>query len=521
MATVREKVIALNLTGIVYSPQCKAPDATFAHRPFRATYIWSSIIKVLQTQVEVKRRRHNLRYYNECFTGSDAVDVILAHLIQSNYFGNAEISRSKVVRVCQTLMDHKIFESVRRNLFGKDKKRTTFEDSSYSLYRFTNSKSVGGEMKNDEGDSKISKQEDALSSGSSPVKSDGSFGDLLDHLNLKPVNSPHGVNPGLSQKVINDVWREQAIQRLLQLVELPLLDSLLAENEPRLQKPDHKLDLGITSNYLDREILKAFGDSQADDWLSAAVDCLEYLPDEMVVDVSRSLPDQPGETHKCKRLLYDAIGHYYSQSREPLLRNHFFDIHTGIAELLVNGKTVQALEATQLCLKLLHSKIREELRRLLCFMATAADPAEFRLQKEVDNRMTVKRTFSKAIVNNKNLAKGKADLLVLFLLDNHKDVFKIPGSLHKLVSEKLVSIELGRDPDQDTGYTFCRRLNTNDYKGNVQRTTKEELWSLLKTIHENSKLSSKEKKRLLGQFYKGHPDTFIQYFGEKVATVHE
>lgn len=46
--------------------------------------------------------------------------------------------------------------------------------------------------------------------------------------------------------------------------------------------------------------------------------------------------------------------------------------------------------------------------------------------------MVVKRIFSKAIVDNKNLSKGKTDLLVLFLMDHQKDVFKIPGTLHKI-----------------------------------------------------------------------------------------
>lgn len=39
--------------------------------------------------------------------------------------------------------------------------------------------------------------------------------------------------------------------------------------------------------------------------------------------------------------------------------------------------------------------------------------------------MVVKRIFSKAIVHNKSLSKGKTDLLVLFLMDHQKDVFKV------------------------------------------------------------------------------------------------
>lgn len=50
---------------------------------------------------------------------------------------------------------------------------------------------------------------------------------------------------------------------------------------------------------------------------------------------------------------------------------------------IVNGKREQALEALQLCLKLQDSRSKEELRRLLRFMAVAAKPQEVKLHKEV------------------------------------------------------------------------------------------------------------------------------------------
>lgn len=80
-----------------------------------------------------------MKSHPDCFIGSDAVDVIFAHLVQHKYFGDADIPRSKVVRVCQALMDCKVFESVLSTcVFGKEKKRSVFEDSSCSLYRFLN-----------------------------------------------------------------------------------------------------------------------------------------------------------------------------------------------------------------------------------------------------------------------------------------------------------------------------------------------------------------------------------------------
>ncbi|XP_060227377.1 DEP domain-containing protein 7 isoform X4 [Meriones unguiculatus] len=409
-------------------------------------------------------------------------------------------------------MDYKVFEAVPTRVFGRDRK-PTFEDSSCSLYRFTTVPNQDSQLGNENKVYSPSRCSDALFK-SSDIKSN-SLEDLWENLSLKPANCPRiHASTRLSPQVISAVWQEETIGRLLQLVDLPFLDSLLKQQEVASQAPQCKRqpDMFKTSNYLDRGILRAYGDSQEDEWVSAAIDCLEYLPDQMVVDISRNFPEQPDRTDLVKELLFDAIGKYYS-TREPLL-NHLCDVHNGIAELLVNGKTEIALEATQLFLKLLDSQNREEFRRLLYFMAVAAHPSEFKLQKESDNRMAVKRVFSKAIVNNKNLSKGKTDLLVLFLMDHQKDVFKIPGTLHKIVSVKLLAIQKGRDPSKDTGYIYCQRINGSDYCSSTQKKTKDELLSLLKTIDEDSKLSAKEKKKLLGQFHKCHPDIFTEYFGD-------
>ncbi|KAG8125838.1 hypothetical protein E2320_021047, partial [Naja naja] len=514
MATVKEKAAALNLCA-VYSPANRPP----------ATYVWSSIIHALQTQVEVKKRRQNLKCYNDCFIGSDAVDVVYAHLLQNKYFGDTDINRSKVVRVCQALMDYKVFEAISTKVFGKDK-RSVFEDSSCSLYRFSNTRNQVENLYGRPHGQQKSGQEKRLLLGTSSVRSE-SLEDLLENLSLKPVNSPQiNPSPHLSHQVINEVWGEQTIARLLQLIDLPLLDPLLKYHKIGSQFPQTKQEpeRNITNNYLDREILKAFGDAQADEWLSAAIDCLEYLPDAMVVEVSRSLPDRPDKVHVGKLLLFDTVGRYYSQKKEPLL-NHVPEIHLGIAELLVNGKTDQALEAIQLYLKLLDSPGREEFRKLLYFMAVIAQNSEVKLQSGAstlcsENRMVVKRMFSKAIINNKTLSKGKTDLLILFLVDYQKDVLKISGTLHKMVSDKLLAIQRGTDSSLNIGYTFCQRLDECEYHFSAKKTTKAELVSLLKTIDEDSSLSAKERKKLLDQFYTSNPTIFLQYFGERNVPVY-
>lgn len=65
--------------------------------------------------------------------------------------------------------------------------------------------------------------------------------------------------------VVDEVWQQQATLRLLQLIELPLLESLLEGKEsprPPLHGMDSDPDLLYTSNYVDREILKAFSEAQ-------------------------------------------------------------------------------------------------------------------------------------------------------------------------------------------------------------------------------------------------------------------
>ncbi|XP_029979835.1 DEP domain-containing protein 7 isoform X2 [Sphaeramia orbicularis] len=515
-----------------------------AGKPFRATYIWGSIISNLHTHVEVKRRRHNLKSYHDCFLGSEAVDVVLAHITLNRFFSEEPVPRYKAVRLCQALMDSRVFEPVGIRVFGKEKRRPTFEDSSCRLYRFLSPANASSSLnnttshststiesgydspsmnRNKNTNSPSRERREVLSySTHSPAKTDKSLEDVIGHLNLSSTITPQMTNLGLSQEIVDEVWHQQAVSRLLQLIELPLLEDLLEGKEASktlLRGMDSDPDLLYTSSYLDREVLKAFGEAQADEWMSSAVDCLEFLPDDKVVEVSRGLAGCAEDLTQCKKLLYGVLVQHYGHTQQPpLLSNQIFDIHSGISELLVNGKKELALEALQLSLKLQDSRSREELRRLLRFMSIAGKPQEVKLHKEIENRMAVKRAFSSAIVYSRRLSKGKVDLMVLFLMDKHCDLFKIPSTLHMMVSERIMNIVKGKDPDTLTGPAYCRRVSPKAYSENAQKTTKEELWSLLRTIHENQKISPNERRRLLGQFYKGHPEIFVQYFGSRLSS---
>lgn len=49
----------------------------------------------------------------------------------------------------------------------------------------------------------------------------------------------------------------------------------------------------------------------------------------------------------------------------------------------------------------------------------------------------VKKSFSKAIINSKSLSNDKEDLMVVFMLSNIEDIFKVRGSASALAAPAI------------------------------------------------------------------------------------
>uniref|UniRef100_A0A665TKZ1 DEP domain-containing protein 7 n=1 Tax=Echeneis naucrates TaxID=173247 RepID=A0A665TKZ1_ECHNA len=475
-------------------------------RPSQSPSLWSGLISHLRSSVTVKRRRVHLKSHSDCFLGSEAVDVVAGHINHVLVLEGADVPRDKVVCVCQALLDCNVFEAVATKVFGKDKKQNAFQDS----------KSISTLVKVTPTFTKANQPE-------THVPASPSSEDAVDSVSLSPSRVPTDSEIILRifalLLVVDEVWQEETFLRLLNLVDLPLLEGVLQcsrtpSSPPPSQMPAHNNpDLIYSSNHLDRQILKAFRETQEDEMLCAALDCLDFLSDQPVVELSRDGVAQ------CKLLLYRALLKHYSHTdRPPLLPQYMSDICTAITDLLVNAKLDKALEALQLCLKLLPPSCREELRRLLTFMSLAADPQEIKLDKEIENKLAVKRSFTRAIIYSKSLSKEKEDLIVSFMLSNIQEIFKIPGALHKGVSDKLANLVHGTQPET-TGSMFCQQVSSRTFTDSTKTTTNQELRTLLNSIHENTTISAKERKRLLRQFYQAHPEIFNQYFGDSAVSV--
>ncbi|KAL9854510.1 DEP domain-containing protein 4 isoform 2-T2 [Geothlypis trichas] len=506
--------------------------------PFQATQLWNGIIHALHNQVEIKSRRQHLKTYRNCFTGSNAVDVVLSHLMQSMYLSCNDISRLKGVRVCQALMDHKVFEPVGAKLYlFKNGKETEFEDTDTSLYRFVNSgldPPLPRKSKDNESLSpgQICKQKTKLCSKkcgttlSNPLALEAAdkkrIEELLQsiyvHASLPPkimVNEPTCL---LSKGVIEDVWKQQALLRLLQLIDVPLLEDILVSSvKTKSDSFGKEEDMIISNTFLDREVACSLNLPELDRWLYAAIECLEYFPDQFLVMVSQQLPEStnnPSSLNTYKKILFDVIMKYYSQKKDSLLATQDFDIHSGIIELIEKGKTDQALEALQLYLRLLAPNISEELHRLLTFLAIASESEGYRLQKQFENRFVVIKTCTKFILQNRTLSKPQAELLTQFLMDNHSELFKAPLTLLELTSRRLQSLLEGQNPDINSGFTFCQRITAKEYEDQKQQTN-QYLLALVQEIDNDPTVPLKQKKKLIKEFRKYH--SFVYCSGCKTT----
>ena len=71
--------------------------------PYRATQVWKSIIAHLRHNVDVRPRRIK-KTYELCFSGTQAVNVVLDHLLlEKDSFTNKRISRDTAVKVCEAI----------------------------------------------------------------------------------------------------------------------------------------------------------------------------------------------------------------------------------------------------------------------------------------------------------------------------------------------------------------------------------------------------------------------------------
>ncbi|KAK3593200.1 hypothetical protein CHS0354_002725 [Potamilus streckersoni] len=566
MATIGEVDLSLG-SPFLFTRSAPLQDSKHNNGPFRATQIWNEVIQHLKSNVEIKRRRQKMRLHKNCFTGADAVDVVLHYLLKDPDMLCADPSRDKAMRLCQTLMDKKVFESVIAKV-GDGKK--VFDDSHSKLYRFIQTQQDNSENVSP----KTSDEENDTSGGSEEISEDDELQvknleevevtkQGIEEMRIDPSVEPDLIGEGiicnpvatrkssflqeitqlqksvkrknsnisernfsskrqklsdswqegnkdLSFEEIEDIWREVALRQLLTIVDLPFLDSILNEDKQKRHSRQ------FSSNFISNEVAKhcslpCIGAKDiSDPYMRTAVDCMQNfsrssgLQDE-VQDFSRY------SDSKSKLEAYSVICEYYSQQSEPLLQERYLDLMIAILNLVIQEKNEAAVKALQLSVVLLSHNTKVELHCLLKYMATAAEDNELQLDTEEDNETVLLLTFTDKILKHKLIAHSLATVLIAFLMHHVDKIFTVPDQLREAVNttiqqDKEGDISLVQDP------TFCNQVSQTEYQRQSQECTQKGLVLMMNYILDATNISLKEKKQKLRHFQKYHPHLYSKHF---------
>ncbi|KAH3726397.1 DEP domain-containing protein 7-like [Dreissena polymorpha] len=518
--------------------------------PFRATQIWNEVIGHLKDNVELKKRRYKLKNYEGCFTGTDAVDVVLHYLLKDqDTFSN--LSREKAVKLCQSLMDKKVFQPVGSK---NQNHRHQFEDSNGKIYHFvgehSNKENIAPTHSDSEDDldgrddlcenmeegddsfvqslpehSRISGDSDSLDSRLN-LCCNTEDGDSRKRKNLDSSqrgskrqklfagSSTESLNDDLlTNDQIQDIWKEVALCQLLTIVDLSFLDGVLTEEKEKDKsgkkafKPYGTPVSNIVAKHWSLRC-SAKSATHTDPYMKAALEVIAHLPR----GISKFDTDFTQSSDPVTKLqAYNMICEHYNGKLDSLFPERFADLNISIMQLVMLGKEEAAVQAMQLNMVLLPSRQKAELQRLLNFMAAAVQDPELKLDLENENESVVLTHLSDSVLKHKGLAWDLSSVLVQFLVKNAGSVFTIPAGFREKVDSRTREMQVGIVPVVEET-VFCNQVPISEYQRQKDECTNASLVQMMNLIIDNPKMALKEKKNRLRQFRKYHPHIYSKHF---------
>ncbi|CAE1324417.1 unnamed protein product [Acanthosepion pharaonis] len=510
------------------------------YTPFRATEIWNAIVNHLKSNVEVKRRRHIMRYYNNCFTGCSAVETIYQYLVNDKETFSVNISRDNAIKVCQTMLDKKVFEPVpppTRQSYGNTYKKPVFEDSASKLYRFSPISNVPvpstvstcpncsmSSLDDSDGENdhsmetapvprRKSMDPSIICNPEEPsprptimrVRSTGSI-QLCQNTPLvkHPMKAP--------MQVQEDVLKQVALCELLRILDVPIIDGFLShlyrDSSPRAFG---WTNFGATFNTCTSPM---FGKKAHDAFLTAAMDC-----------IATSSQDLPGLRREgfCvplsvdeKRHLFEMVLNVHTNLEKTLLSEWDVDFHLAICNMILHGKEEKAKLAFHLYSLVLAQYHKDKLIRLFKFIQFVVSDEQLQQCSQMYSSHCVLQVFTDSILRHPLLAHELAVIVVSFFFDNQALLTKSPPKyLQDEIDRILVEIQSGTlVPYQPP--RFSQALSVSDYELQTSQSTASSLVQMMNSLIDDVKLSLKDKKHKLKQFQKHHPQLYKKYFSNMV-----
>ncbi|XP_054719256.1 DEP domain-containing protein 7-like [Uloborus diversus] len=487
--------------------------------PFWATRLWQKLIKEAMTSVKIGRQRHFLKNYDDVFNGDDLVTVIF------NFLKNCKpeldpdrIERSNAVKLCQVLMEKKLFESV------VPKGNLKFEDGSSRLYRFIDdniqetSEKESSEKENRRSvncDESNSSRKDSFSS---PLKtlntnktpdcselsiSEGSFKRCPQRRTFRiktplmrvrdtkpsPVRFAKRNNRDSDHEASFLELRETCLALLLQLVDIPVLESVLDVPPDLPELPEAPQPFVLANDFTPRKMNLSRQDFRGPvtdiPLVKAASNCLGGGHPPGIANL--------WSVHACKVLCYKTVVERYSCSAESLIPGEYFSFCLAIVKMLKADEREKALYAMQLLLFHLPWRRRKQLQHLLHFLHLVVDDLFASVDKMVTNYEAVLRDFLPIVFKHPLVSKEPQKILFDFLLLKSELVFRIPPQLYKV---------------KEAGFRICEKIAIEDFDSVTITYTDQCLINLATSVADSTELKLSEKKVWLKRLKKQHPNIY-------------
>lgn len=174
-------------------------------------------------------------------------------------------------------------------------------------------------------------------------------------------------------------FRETALAILLQLVDIPVLESVLNVPPDLLELAEAPQPFVLENDFTPRK-MKPFnfhfhGPLFELPWIHAASECLGggYPPGLANL----------WSVQACKVLCYKAVSEWFSCSVESLIPGEYFSLSIAIVNLIKEGKCRRAVCALQLLVFHLPIKRRNQLQKLLNFLHIVVEDLFVNVDKKV------------------------------------------------------------------------------------------------------------------------------------------
>ncbi|XP_022111977.1 DEP domain-containing protein 7-like isoform X2 [Acanthaster planci] len=325
---------------------------------------------------------------------------------------------------------------------------------------------------------------------------------------LESVQSLTSLDSLKAEFDVNEIWKESTIQRLLELVDIPMLEDILFCTE-NFTVPSYSSGSVTKRGNSNRQ------QTTRDQWLSSALACLHSHPDSSTITdsfLSANNSQSQSAVHARKLLLFQTLTNHIGERRRPLMPTEFQDILMAVLGSIARGKTSRAIELAQLAFTMLGAGEREELQNLLHFMASASSKTAVRLSYEIDNRVTVITSFTPAIIPSRIVSPIQAKNLVAFMMDCVDRVCEMPPLVAQRAERRISRLKAGqRDVSQESS---CVRVTPQQYHQQRTAGTDAALRDLTNAVIDDVKIPLRDKKQHLQDLKKHHPAVYDKNFAD-------